>query len=79
MFFQVGNEPARLMDRVCVIEARQRKVDYWYSQALYLRSQNASSAQRRDVHLIVATLVQQRRHLDHLTFGPPLEEAMNDL
>src|SRR5215470_1754402 len=79
VLLQVRNEAAGLLDHVRVVKTGEREIDYRRLQLLDLRSQNAARAQRSDVYLEVAAVVQQRRHLNHLAFRPTLDEAMNDL
>ena len=79
VLLQLRNETTSLLDHVRVVKAGERKVDYRNLQALDLGSQHAARAQRGDVYLEIAAVVQQRRHLDHLTFRPTLDEAVNDL
>jgi hypothetical protein len=79
VLLQVRNKKPGLLDHVCIVEARERKIDYRHVQTFDLRPQNTARAQRSDVYLVVAAVVQQRRHLDHLTLRPTLDEAVNDL
>ena len=68
VFPQVRNETAGLLDHARIVEAGEWKVDHGNLQPLDFGSQHATATQRSHMHFKLATVAQQRHHLDHLTF-----------